>query len=121
MKKFFALYQIPASVIDAWKTTTPADQKKAAEREMMQAWMKWMTDNRNSIVDAGGPLGKTKRITSGGATDVRNDLTGYTIVQAESHEAAVKIFSGHPHLTIPQTTVELMELLPIPGAPEKTV
>lgn len=116
MKKFFALYQMPASVIDNWKNTTPTDQKKAAEQEMMQAWMKWMMDNQKNIVDPGGPLGKTKRIRAEGVADVRNDLTGYTIVQADSHEAAAKIFNGHPHLRMPETKVELMELLPIPGA-----
>ena len=116
MKKFFALYQMPASVIDHWKASTPPEQKKAAEQEMMQAWMKWMKDNQKSIVDPGGPLGKTKRIGPAGVADVRNDLTGYTILEAESHEAAAKIFNGHPHLKMPQTSVELMELPPMPGA-----
>ena len=118
MKKFFALYQMPMSLIETWRNTTSADQRKAAEQEMMQAWMKWMKDNEKSIVDPGGPLGKTKRITGAGVADTRNDLTGYTIVQAESHEDAVKIFNGHPHLRLPQTTVDLMELVAIPGMSE---
>ena len=119
MKKFVALYQMPASAIDAWRTTTSDDDKKKAQAEMMHAWMKWMQDNQASIIEPGGPLGKTKRITGTGPSDVRNDLTGYTIVQAETHEAAAKIFNGHPHFRMPQATVELMELLPIPGAQQK--
>ena len=119
MKKFVALYQMPASVIDTWRNTTSDEDKKKAQQEMMHAWMKWMQDNQNSIVEPGGPLGKTKRIGVQGPSDVRNDLTGYTIVQAETHDAAAKIFHGHPHFRMPQATVELMELLPIPGAQQK--
>ena len=51
-----------------------------------------------------------------GIADTRNDLTGYTIVQAESHEAAAKLFQNHPHFTMfPGNGVEIMECLPIPG------
>lgn len=115
MKKFFALYSMPAGVIDNWRNTTPAEQKKAAEQEMMQAWMKWMQDNAASIVDPGGPLGKTKRATGAGVSDIRNDLTGYMILQAESHDAAASLFAGHPHLKMPESSVEIMEIMPIPG------
>jgi hypothetical protein len=44
-------------------------------------------------------------------------LAGFTIVQAESHEAAAKLFEGHPHFTImPGEGVEVMEIMPIPAA-----
>jgi hypothetical protein len=64
----------------------------------------------------GGPLGRTKRASASGVSDMRNNLTGYTIVQAESHEAAAKMFENHPHFAIfPGDSVEIMEVLPIPG------
>ena len=82
----------------------------------MQAWQAWMTSNAASVVDMGGPLGKTKRVSTQGIADVRNDLGGYTIVQAESHEAAAKLFENHPHFTnFPGDAVEVMERMPIPG------
>jgi hypothetical protein len=82
------------------------------------AWHKWMTDNAASVVTMGGPLGKTKKIGPEGVTDIRNRVTGYIVVQANSHEAAAKMFEGHPHFTIfPGDSVEVMECLPIPGAP----
>ncbi len=84
----------------------------------MTAWHKWMTDNAASVVVAGGPLGKTKKIGKDGVTDIRNRMTGYIIVQAENHDAAAKLFEGHPHFSIfPGDSVEVMECLPIPGAP----
>ena len=48
--------------------------------------------------------------------DTRNNLAGYVIVQAPSHEAAAKMFENHPHFMIfPGDSVEIMECLPIPG------
>jgi hypothetical protein len=41
------------------------------------------------------------------ATNVRN--------QAESHEAAAALFADNPHLTMPKATVEVMEIMPMPG------
>lgn len=85
----------------------------------MAAWHKWMADNAASVVTAGGPLGKTKKIGPDGITDIRNRMAGYIIVQAQSHEAAAKLFEGHPHFSIfPGDSVEVMECLPIPAMPE---
>ncbi len=82
----------------------------------MQAWMKWATDNKSSIVDMGSPLGKTKRIDKNGITDSKNELGAWTVVQAESHEAAAELFKNHPHFMIfPGEAVEVMECLAIPG------
>ena len=37
---------------------------------------------------------------------------------ADSHEAAAKLFEMHPHFSIfPGESVEIMPILPIPGAP----
>jgi hypothetical protein len=47
---------------------------------------------------------------------VSNEIGGYTIVRADSHEAAAKLFENHPHFTIfPGESVEIMPVLPIPG------
>jgi hypothetical protein len=85
----------------------------------MAAWHKWMADNAASVVVSGGPLGKTKKVGKDGVTDIRNRMTGYIVVKAESHEAAAKLFEGHPHFSIfPGDCVEVMEELPIPTMPE---
>jgi hypothetical protein len=113
MTKFLAVYTGSAS----------PDQKAAAEVDQdtiaagIAAWGEWMERHAADIVEAGGPLGKTKKVSAGGVSDIRNNLTGYVIVQAESHEAAARMFEGHPHFTIfPGDGVEIMECLPIPGA-----
>ena len=68
------------------------------------------------VVVEGGPVGKTKRTSAQGVTDTRNNLAGFVVVQAESHQAAALMFEKHPHFSIfPGDAVEIMECLPIPG------
>ena len=37
------------------------------------------------------------------------------IVDAESHDAAAKSFERHPHLQIPESSIEIMEIHALPG------
>jgi len=114
MKKFLVTYLAPASVIDDWKKTEPKHRKEAEEK-MQADWKKWMGDHIKMFADKGAGVGKTKRVTSKGTADARNDIMLYAIVDAESHEAAAKTFEGHPHLQIPQASIEVMEINPLPG------
>jgi hypothetical protein len=96
--------------------TLDASARKEIETKGVKAWMDWGTLNAAAIVDQGAPLGKTKRASKQGIEDFKNGLTGYVIVQAESHEAAAKLFENHPHFAIfPGDSVEIMECLPLPG------
>ena len=100
----------------AWDALSEGE-RRAKEQEGMAAWKAWVEKHQASIVGMGGPLGKTKRITSRGIADISNEMGAFTIVRAESHEAAAKLFEKHPHFTIfPGEAVEVMPVLPIPGA-----
>lgn len=115
MKTFLAIYLGSPSSRERWNALSEADRKQR-EKSGMEAWHGWMTANRASIVDAGGPLGKTKRVSGQGIADVSNAMGGYCTIRAESHEAAAKMFEKHPHFSIfPGDAVEIMECLPIPG------
>jgi hypothetical protein len=116
MKKFLAIY-LGAMHDDAFKQwmAMPEAERKAKEAEGMAAWGKWMQDHAAAVVDGGGPLGKTKKADKSGVSDTKNQISGYAIVQAESHEEAAKMFENHPHFTIfPGESVEIMELIPMP-------
>ena len=112
MKKFMVLYMASGPAFEEMKkNSTPEQQKKG-----MDAWMKWMEANKTSIVEGGAPLGKTKRVDTNGASNTKNEIGGYSIVQAESPEAATKLFGkDHPHLKMPGTWLEIMEIMPLPG------
>jgi hypothetical protein len=121
MKKFLAIYLGSPTALEksGWNTMDESKRKKL-EASGMKAWGEWMMTHQAAIVEPGGPLGKTKRTAAKGIADSKNSMAGYVVVQAESHEAAAKMFEHHPHFTIfPGDSVEIMECLPIPGQPQR--
>jgi hypothetical protein len=116
MKRFLAIYiGTEAALEKSQWNKLDGEKRKAREASGMSAWMEWGRVNSAAIVDQGTPLGKTKRAAPEGIDDIKNVMVGYVIIQAESHEAAAKLFENHPHFTIfPGDSVEIMECLPLP-------
>ncbi|HEY3696305.1 hypothetical protein [Phenylobacterium sp.] len=109
MAKFMAVYT------GAPGARTQPDQATIAKG--MQAWSEWMARHASQIVDTGGPLGKTKRVSTAGIADTQNNIAAYVIVEAEDLETAARMFEGHPHFAIfPGDGVEVTPCLPIPTA-----
>ena len=99
----------------AWMAL-PEAERKAKEKAGIAAWKAWVEKHQGALVAMGGPLGKTKKVSERGIEDVSNELGAFTVVRAESHEAAAKMFEKHPHFTIfPGERVEIMPVLPIPA------
>ena len=96
----------------AWRAMREAEQAETA-RLGVAAVADGAEAHRDSIVFQGGPLGPTKRIGDDGAvTDVVNLLTVFMVVRADSHEAAARLFEGHPHMNpFPCDGVEVMPVL----------
>ena len=120
MPKFLAIYtgSKDSPAVAEWNAMNESERTER-QRAGIQAWIAWGQTHKAAIIDAGGPAGKTKRISKDGISDIANAISGYTIVEAESHEAAAKLFVNHPHFTIfPGDAVEVMPLLPIPGLEE---
>lgn len=112
MTKFLAVY---TGTAPPEGQAQPLSEDRIAEG--MAAWGDWMGRHAARIVDAGGPLGVTKRVSPDGVTDTHNSLSGYVVIEAQSHAEAAGLFEGHPHFSIfPGDAVEIMECLPIPRA-----
>jgi hypothetical protein len=100
----------------AWNSLSE-EVRRAKMQEGIAAWKAWAEKHRAAIVEMGGPLGKTKKVSERGIEDITNLMSAYTIVRADSHEAAAKLFEAHPHFTnFPGDSVEVMPVLPIPTA-----
>jgi hypothetical protein len=110
MKKFLVLYKASAAAFAQAMKSTPEQQKRG-----MEEWMAWGKRAAPSIVDMGAPLGKTLRVTPAGAQPIVNDLGGYSILQAESKEALAETLKGHPHFMMGDSSIEIVELMPMPG------
>jgi hypothetical protein len=100
----------------AWDALPEAERNARMQRGMA-GWKAWVEKHQAAIVTMGGPLGKTKKVDPKGVADTSNLLTAFTVVRASSHEAAAKMFEDHPHFAIfPGESIEIMPVLPIPGA-----
>ena len=112
MKKFMVLYMAPTESFERMMREATPDQ----QRKGMEAWMAWMNKHKNAIVDGGAPMGKAKRVDAKGASNIKNTIGGYSVVQANSHDDAAKLFGGdHPHLNMPGAWIEITEIMPLPG------
>jgi hypothetical protein len=112
-QKFLVLYLIPSSVVADWRQTDPA-KREAEEQKMHAAWQNWIAENDKMVISTEA-AGKTKRVASTGVSDTKNDIMLCSLVEAESPEAAAKSFENHPHLQIPQSSIEVMYLRPMDG------
>lgn len=87
----------------------------AAVGALQRARLLWQNGfaNGNLVVDharlfanRGAGIGKTKRVAADGVSDARNDIMLYSVVEADSHEAAARLFDGHAHLGNPKASVD---------------
>ncbi len=72
-----------------------------AERDAQMAkWGQWFGDLGSAVVDGGAPTGTAKTVSTGGSVSDGGScgLTGYSIVAADSLEAAVELAKGCPVL-----------------------
>lgn len=75
----------------------PESQEEGAK--VMQAWTAWFATLGESLVDGGNPASKTKSIAANGTvTDDPNGPSGYSIIKADSLDAAVALAKGCPVL-----------------------
>jgi len=76
----------------------------------MARWQAWMGGLGDSIVEPGAPLGAGKLISAAGISDRGADmLTGYSVVSADSLEAALELAKKCPHLD--HGTIEVAEVM----------
>jgi len=90
----------------------PENPEEGAEH--MAKWKSWADGLGDALVNQGTPLGNAKSVTSSGVTDSggADPMMGYSILQAENIEAAVKMVEDSPHVNYGGTMVvaEMMEM-----------
>ena len=94
-----------------WATKTPKAEMEAA----MQRWGQWMQalTEKDQLVTGGSPLEYTgKNLTKDGvitditASEIKELVTGYSIIRAEDFDQAVSIAKDCPIFQYPNITVE---------------
>lgn len=103
MKKFMFIYR--ADFTD--RAAMEAGMTPEAIEKMTEAWGAWGAKVGSAIVDFGSPTLPTKYSAD-------QTVGGYSIMQAESLEAANALTEGHPHLAM-GGKIDIYEILPTPG------
>lgn len=111
MKNFTAIYMAPKSAIEEWMKK-PEAERMEGEAKMKAEWDIWMKANAGTVLNTIA-FGKTKRVSSAGVEDIKNDMMISSYVQGESLEAVAEVFKNHPHFGIPGATIEIMETRPM--------
>ena len=111
MKKFMVLYSANESAMEQMRKSTPEEHKKGMEK-----WYAWKDKCGESMVDLGAPLGNGKKVSDSGNSASEKNIVGYSVLQAESMEDALKLLEGHPHLGWNEgCDIEIYECMPMPG------
>src|ERR1017187_1214896 len=107
MSKFLYLYRGPATSMEDFTPEQSAEQ--------MKAWGDWMGRVGAALVDGGAPFGARSAVSDDGSHPAPSDQNGYTIVEADSIDAARRLVDGHPFLSEGKGrfSVEIFELVPM--------
>jgi hypothetical protein len=88
-------------------------ESEAAGQQVMAAWIAWFGSLGAAVVDGGNPTAASRTIAPGGAVSEgagASPVTGYSVLSAESLDAAVQLAQGCPHLKA-GGTVEVYETI----------
>lgn len=77
----------------------PDDMSSEMREDVMQAWMAWYAGIGDSLVDYGNPTAGSITVGPGGVVeDGKSEITGYSLISADSLDAAAEACRSHPHL-----------------------
>ncbi len=79
--------------------TIPESEEEQAA--VMAAWGAWYGGMGEAIVDGGNPFSRSKFINADGISEGEGNApgcTGYTVISAESLDAAAELCKDHPHI-----------------------
>ena len=108
MPRFLAVYTMKPEDLSSFRRL-PKTEQDAVDAAGVAQWAAWEERNAAFILDRGGMVGKTTRVTKHGVAEAGNPFCGYLVVEAETADAAARLFQDHPHLTVfPGDGVDIM-------------
>ena len=83
--------------------------------ENMARWKAWVGGLGDAAVNPGTPLGKSKTVSASGVSDdvESNPMLGFSIVSADSMDAALEMAKECPHVEL-GGTLEVAEMMEMP-------
>lgn len=94
MSKYLVIYHAPAEAMEMMANAT--EEERA---EGMKPWMAWAEKCGSQLVDLGTPLVGGQSLKPDGSSEPSNrEVTGYSVLEADSMDEAKSLLEGHPHL-----------------------
>ena len=80
--------------------------------KMMAAWQAWYGGMGDALVNPGAPVGMSKTVSAGGVSDDggANPLSGFTVIKADTIEAACEVAKGCPMVANGSGSVEVAQV-----------
>lgn len=114
MPRFLALYTMQPEDLARFRAMPKAEQD-AIDGRGLPLWTEWEQKHAASFPDRGGMVGKTLRVSKAGVAPATNTICGYLVVEAETIEAAARLFENHPHFAVfPGDAIDLMPFVTAP-------
>lgn len=95
---------------------TPKEMSKEEGQQHMAKYRAWLSGLGESAVSPANPLKNTKTVSSDGSVTSggASSMSGFTIIEADSDEAALAIARDCPFLDV-GGSLEVSELMQMPG------
>lgn len=107
MPKFMILYR---SEMDASEAMGGAPEEMEAS---MKEWMVWGEEAAKMIsFEFGLPLLPRHHF---GADAPASDVSGYSTIEADDKDTVHELMENHPHLKMEGNSIDVLEMIPMPG------
>lgn len=97
--------------------TDMSDMTQEEMQAVMAKWAEWMQGVGSALTDVGTPFGPSSSIVDDGSSGTPVSLTGYSVVQADTMDAARALADNHPFLSEGKGNfaIDLYEMMPVPS------
>ena len=110
MAKFMVFYISKTAAAQQMADANPEEMKAS-----MDEWIQWKDETSKTIsVEFGMPLQPTNSISAAGVGEAHTPVSGYSILEGDK-DAIIEALKNHPHLKRPDSAIELLEFLSMPG------
>jgi hypothetical protein len=110
MAKYMVLYNSTLNASDTMAQATP-EQMQAS----MQEWIAWSEEAKKQVkFEFGMPLQSVGRINTDGIENSDTLVSGYSMLEGDK-DTILELLKSHPQLKRAGASIELLEVLPMPG------
>ena len=110
MAKYMVLYNSSASASELMANATMDEMNSS-----MEEWKKWAAEAKEKVkFDFGLPLQVVSKVTPDEVTNSDNQASGYSTMEGDE-ETIVALLKKHPHLNREGASIDVLEMLPMPG------